>query len=67
MEESVSVEPVDADEVNSGVARNIWHRAKCLGLTGGGPERLQIEAIKVRELADKCVVNSVDAKSNHYK
>ncbi|KAI5398482.1 hypothetical protein KIW84_064028 [Lathyrus oleraceus] len=55
VEESVSVEPVDVDEVNSGVARNIWHRAKCLGLTGGGPERLQIEAINVRELADKYV------------
>ncbi|KAI5430646.1 hypothetical protein KIW84_035018 [Lathyrus oleraceus] len=55
VEESVSVEPVDVDEVNSGVARNIWHRAKCLGLTGGGPERLQIEVINVRELADKYV------------
>ncbi|KAI5437241.1 hypothetical protein KIW84_023385 [Lathyrus oleraceus] len=57
VEESVSVEPVDVDEVNSDVARNIWHRAKCLGLTGGGPERLQIEAINVRELADKCVAD----------
>ncbi|KAI5447832.1 hypothetical protein KIW84_015326 [Lathyrus oleraceus] len=57
VEESVSVEPIDADEVNSGVARNIWHRAKCLGLSGGGPERLQIEAINVRELADKCVAD----------
>ncbi|KAI5423367.1 hypothetical protein KIW84_046364 [Lathyrus oleraceus] len=60
VEESDSVEQVDVDEVNSGVACNIWHRARCLGLTGEGSERLQIEAIKVRELADKCVVNTAD-------
>ncbi|KAI5405937.1 hypothetical protein KIW84_052621 [Lathyrus oleraceus] len=37
VEGSDSVKQVD-DEVNSGVARNIWNRAKCLGLTGGGSE-----------------------------
>ena len=67
VEGSDSVKQVDDDEVNSGVARNIWNRAKCLGLTGGGSERLQIEAINMRELADNCVVNTVDAKSNQLK
>ncbi|KAI5439123.1 hypothetical protein KIW84_024770 [Lathyrus oleraceus] len=61
VEGSDSVKQVDDDEVNSGVARNIWNKAKCLGLTGGGSERLQIEAINMRELADKCVVNTLDS------
>ncbi|KAI5430636.1 hypothetical protein KIW84_035011 [Lathyrus oleraceus] len=53
VEGSDSVKQVDEDEVNSGVARMIWNRAKCLGLTGGGSDSLQISAIKMRELADK--------------
>ncbi|KAI5403769.1 hypothetical protein KIW84_051070 [Lathyrus oleraceus] len=59
LEGSDSVKQVDEDEVNSGVARMIWNRAKCLGLTGGGSERLQIKAINMRELADKSKLHSL--------
>ncbi|KAI5415173.1 hypothetical protein KIW84_040576 [Lathyrus oleraceus] len=59
VEGSDSVKQVDEDEVNSGVARMIWNREKCLGLTGGGSERLQIKAINMRELADKSKLHSL--------